>query len=78
MEKTQENIRKAPPGKTRIIGSLPFNESQDRVIDDFDKREVAVEIAEKHNKKLRGLTDEVYLLYDDDGKPISEAFKMLS
>lgn len=71
--------RRAPAGKTRIIGGRPYNDdSQDRVVGDYS-RQVAVDIADKHNNSRSAMSnDEVYLVYDDQGNYISEATRMLS
>jgi len=61
---------KAPKGKTRVIG-VTFSNNREYLVGDYDTRGKAFEIAEGHNSLRAGPTDDMYYVYDVQGKCIS-------
>ena len=57
---------KAPKGKTRVVGVDLFDHS-DYLVGDYDNREEAFLIADKHNTRRSGSMDNVYYVYADTG-----------
>lgn len=65
------NELKAPAGKFRVIGIDLFesaNEDADYLIGDFDTQAEAFKIADDRNRKRTGSMDDVYYVYDDQGR----------
>ena len=64
MENTE---KKAPDGKFRVIGIDLFSH-EDYLLDDYDTEAEAFDVADKHNIARTGDMDDVYYVYDDQGK----------
>jgi hypothetical protein len=60
---------KAPTGKTRVVGVDLFDHG-DYLVGDYDTPEEAFKIADGHNTKRSGSMDNVYYVYDDQGRYI--------
>jgi hypothetical protein len=56
-----------PTGKFRVIGVDLFDH-EDYVKKDCDTKDEAFQIADDHNRQRKGSMDEVYYVYDDQGK----------
>ena len=56
-----------PSGKTRVIGVDLFDH-EDYLVGDHDDRNQAFKIADDHNNARSGSMDDVYYVYDDQGK----------
>jgi hypothetical protein len=61
--------RKAPAGKTRVIGVDLFSH-EDYLVKDCDTQEEAFSLADETNIKRKGAMDHVYYVYDDKGRYI--------
>lgn len=60
---------KAPPGKVRVVGVDLFS-SENYLVGDYDFRNDAYQKADVHNKSRSGSMDDVYYVYDDQGRYI--------
>ena len=60
---------RAPKGKIRVVGVDLFAH-EDYLVDDYDSRETAFQVADEHNKKRPGPMADVYYVYDDKGNYI--------
>ena len=63
---TEKTDKKAPFGKTRVIGVDLF-EHEDYLVGDYDSQDEAFKIADEHNKARSGSMDDVYHVYDVEG-----------
>lgn len=61
--------KKAPYGKTRVI-VVDLFDHEDYLIKDCESQEEAFGLADEHNTKRSGSMDDVYYVYDDNGKYI--------
>lgn len=68
-DRRSELRKNIPAGKTRVVGVDLFS-SEEYVVGDYDKREEALKIAHRHNRKREGSMDDVYYVYDDKGDQI--------
>jgi hypothetical protein len=57
---------KAPAGKFRVVGVDLFSH-EDYLKGDYDSRTEAYKIADDHNAKRSGSTDDINYVYDDQG-----------
>lgn len=73
MTALRENI---PAGKTRVIGVDLFDHT-DYLVQDCNTEKEAFDLADAHNGKRTGSMDDVYYVYDDQGRYVrgEEAIK---
>lgn len=64
---TTSLLRDIPKGKFRVISCDLFDHS-DYIKKDCDTQEEAFQIADNHNRQRKGSMDDVYYVYDDQGK----------
>lgn len=57
---------KAPKGKTRVVG-VDLSNHSDYLVGDYDDKSKALLVADEHNKKRSGSTDDIYYVYDAAG-----------
>ena len=60
---------KAPMGKTRVVGVDLFDH-ENYLVRDCDSQDEAFRVADDHNTKRSGSMDDVYYVYDDQGRYI--------
>ena len=61
--------KQAPAGKTRVIGVDLFDHG-DYLVKDYDSQQEAFGVADEHNSQRSGSMDDVYYVYDEQGKYI--------
>jgi len=59
----------ARKGMTRVVGVDLFSH-EDYLVGDYKSRAKAFSIADAHNRQRSGSMDDVYYVYDDQGKYI--------
>jgi hypothetical protein len=60
---------KAPTGKTRVVGVDLFDH-EDYLVGDYDTPEEAFGVADSHNTNRPGPMDDIYYVYNDQGRYI--------